>query len=563
MTLGARGPRLAGALPWPESAAERYRSLGLWQGQTLSEWLAERAERFAERIAVVDGAERVSYRELAQRVEVLARGFHALGLGDLERVVVQLPNGVALLETLFAVARLGAVPVLALPAHRAVELGAFCARASASVLVLPERHGASDMRPIARTLLAEHSALRNIVVHGNPDDADQRFVPLTRLRDGSLSRGVELPAARHCSSDVLLLQLSGGSTGVPKLIPRTHDDYLYSVRQSAEVCELDAQTRFLAALPMTHNFTLSSPGVLGALHVGGTVVACPHPSPDLVFSLLEGERVTLAAAVPSLVRAWVDAKRRCIGERQLGTLTLQVGGAKLEESLALAAIDTLGCKLQQVFGMAEGLVSYTRPSDPLEVVTTTQGRPMSPYDELRIVDPDAPELEVPDGAIGELQTRGPYTIVGYYEDRSTDARHFTTDGFYRTGDLVRRTPAGNLVVEGRIGERILRGGEKIAPIEVEEHLLAHPAIRDAAVVGAPDVLLGQRSHVFVVLADVRATLSTAEARRFLRERGLAEFKFPDVVHVLSEMPRTHVGKTDKKSLRARLETLAAPSTNTV
>ena len=212
-----------------------------------------------------------------------------------------------------------------------------------------------------------------------------------------------------------------------------------------------------------------------------------------------------------------------------------------------------GCRLQQVFGMAEGLVNYTVSSSHDPAVFSTQGRPLSPFDELRVVDPEQPEgPELPHGDIGELQTRGPYTIRGYFDDPSGQTRHFTRDGFYRTGDLVRKTAQGDLIVEGRLGERILRGGEKIAPLEVEDQLREHPLVRDVALVGTPDPYLGERSHAFVALVPGELGLSTAEARAFLRARGLADFKLPDVVHVISELPRTKVGKTDRAALRAEL-----------
>jgi 2,3-dihydroxybenzoate-AMP ligase len=248
----------------------------------------------------------------------------------------------------------------------------------------------------------------------------------------------------------------------------------------------------------------------------------------------------------------VEAKPRYEAERKYPELVLQVGGALLDAQLACATLDAFGCRLQQVFGMAEGLVNYTRLDAELSTVRNTQGRPMSPFDEVRVVDPENPEgPALEDGIAGELQTRGPYTIRGYFDDPDSNARCFTRDGFYRTGDLVRRTADGDLIVEGRLGDRILRGGEKIAPEEVEAHLREHDRVRDAAVVGAPDAYLGQRSHAFVVLDSV-TPLACAEVRLFLRQRGLAEFKLPDVLHVVTELPRTKVGKPDRRALRERL-----------
>ena len=170
---------------------------------------------------------------------------------------------------------------------------------------------------------------------------------------------------------------------------------------------------------------------------------------------------------------------------------------------------------------------------------------MSDGDEVRIVD-DAGEPVAP-GEIGELQVRGPYTIRGYYRLAEHNATAFTADGFYRSGDRVRRTADGDLVVEGRDKDQINRGGEKVSAEEVENLLLAHPLVHDAAVVAMPDPLLGERTCAFVV---ARAPApSRLVLKRYLRDCGLAAFKIPDRIEFMPRFPETGIGKTSKKSLR--------------
>ena len=286
------------------------------------------------------------------------------------------------------------------------------------------------------------------------------------------------------------------------------------------------------------------PGTFGVLHAGGRVVLARRPSPDEVFPLIEREHVTLAAAVPPLALVWLDAAADT--EHDLSSLeVLQVGGAKCSEEVARRVRPVLGAQLQQVFGMAEGLVNYTRLDDPEEVVVTTQGRPISPDDEVLVVDQDL--NPVPTGETGLLLTRGPYTIRGYYAADEHNATAFTPDGFYRTGDVVRFTAEGNIVVEGRDKDQINRGGEKVAPDEVENHLLAHPEVHDAAVVSMPDDYLGERTCAFVVPRGQppkkRALI------KFVRERGLAGYKVPDRVEIVDNFPQTGVGKISKRDLR--------------
>ncbi|MBM7114617.1 (2,3-dihydroxybenzoyl)adenylate synthase [Archangium primigenium] len=526
-----------GCPTWPEEFATRYRQAGYWRGETFGQLLRERAERHGARTALVGGTQRLSYRELDLRADQLAAGFHALGIQAGDRVVVQLPNLPEFLEVCFALFRLGALPVFALPAHRASEIGYFCEFAQAAAYIIPDKHGGFDYRTLAEQVRAQVPTLRHVIVVGDAG-------PFRALKDlYAEPRALTGPSP----SDVAFFQLSGGSTGVPKLIPRTHDDYIYSLRGSVEICQLDERSVYLCALPASHNFPLSSPGTLGTLYAGGTVVMASNPSPDECFALIARERVTITALVPPLAMIWLESAQS--RRHDLSSLrVLQVGGARLSDEAARRVRPTLGCTLQQVFGMAEGLVNYTRLDDAEERIVTTQGRPICPDDEVRVVDEDG--HDVAPGQTGQLLTRGPYTIRGYYRAEAHNARAFTPDGFYCTGDLVRLTPEGDLVVEGRAKDQINRGGDKVAAEEVENHLLAHPAVHNAAVVAVPDAFLGERSCAFIIARDTRPTAAALTA--FLRTRGLAAFKIPDRIEFVDTFPQTAVGKVSKKDLRASL-----------
>ncbi|UOE21652.1 (2,3-dihydroxybenzoyl)adenylate synthase [Thermobifida halotolerans] len=534
---------LDGCTPWPEEFAARYRAAGYWTGETFGEFLRERARRFADRVAVVGAGQRWTYAELDARADAMATGLARLGIASGDRVVVQLPNIPELLEVVFALFRLGALPVYALPAHRGSEITHLCATTGAKALVVTDRHGGFDYRSMVEGMRRQGTAPELVLVAGEAGG----HVPLDRARAESPDPAVYAAAD---PADVAFFQLSGGTTGLPKLIPRTHDDYLYSVRASAEVCDLGPDTVYLAALPAAHNFPMSSPGFLGVLHAGGRVVLAPNPAPETALALVETERVTITAVVPPIALLWLDAvEHGTQGGRDLSSLrVLQVGGAKFAPEAARRVRPVLGCALQQVFGMAEGLVNYTRLDDPEQVATTTQGRPLSPADEIRVVD-DA-DRPVPDGEVGHLLTRGPYTIRGYYRADAHNATAFTDDGFYRTGDLVRMDASGNLVVEGRAKDQINRGGEKVSAEEVENHILAHPAVHDAAVVGMSDPYLGERVCAYVISRSAPPTRS--ELLRFLRERGLAAYKIPDRVEFVERFPATGVGKTSRRELRREL-----------
>ncbi|MFD6972020.1 (2,3-dihydroxybenzoyl)adenylate synthase [Streptomyces sp. NPDC059949] len=550
--------------PWPEEYAARYRAAGWWRGETFGSVLRERASAHPDRIALVDpaggadgGRRTWTYAELDARADRMAAGFAARGIAPGDKVVVQLPNTAEFFEVVFALFRIGALPVFALPAHRRTEISYFCSFTGAAAYVIPSVHGGHDYRELAAAVRAEVPGLREVfVADGDPG-------AFTALADVPVPVPVPvgaLPGALHpvpAPEDLAFLQLSGGSTGVPKLIPRTHDDYIYSLWASNEICGVDADSVYLVALPAAHNFPLSSPGSLGTLYAGGRVVLAPQPVPDVAFPLIESEGVTITGLVPPLALLWTEAAAHT--DRDLSSLeVLLVGGAKFSEEAARRVRPGLGCTLQQVFGMAEGLVNYTRLDDPEETVVTTQGRPISPDDEIRIVDDE--DREVPPGEPGHLLTRGPYTIRGYWNAPEHNARSFTSDGFYRTGDIVRTTPTGHLVVEGRAKDQINRGGEKIAAEEVENHILAHPAVHDANVVGEPDPYLGERTCAYVILREGAEALRPAAVKKFVRERGLAAYKVPDRVEFVSAFPKTGVGKVSKRDLRTAAAPLPRPAT---
>ncbi|MER6526863.1 (2,3-dihydroxybenzoyl)adenylate synthase [Streptomyces sp. NPDC001508] len=531
---------------WSEAESARYRAAGHWEGVTFGARLRQAATGHGGRVALVDGDRRWTYADLDAKADRVAVGLRGLGIGRGDRVVVQLPNCAEFLLVWFALQRLGAVPVHAMPGHRRREIGHLVRLAGAVACVVPDRHARFDHRELMSDVRAEQgpgSSLRHVIVVGDPGPYDD-FVPFDALRvDASSASGPGSDAGGADPADLALLLLSGGTTGLPKLIPRTHDDYAYNARACAGVCALDPQAVYLAVLPIGFNLTFACPGVLGTLMAGGTVVIAPDPSPQTAFALIEREHVTMTSLTPPLVPHWMDEASS--GSWDLGSLAvLQVGGARLPEEHARKLGPALGVSVQQVFGMAEGLINLTRLDDPDDLVCTTQGRPVSPDDEVLVVDADG--RPVPDGTAGELLTRGPYTPRGYYRAAEHNRTAFTPDGYYRSGDVVRRLPTGHLVVVGRIKDQINRGGEKIPAVEVEEQLLTHPAVTAAALVGVPDERWGERSVAFVVCAG--AAPGAREVALHLQERGLAGYKAPDEVIQVPGLPLTAVGKVDKAAL---------------
>jgi 2,3-dihydroxybenzoate-AMP ligase len=338
--------------------------------------------------------------------------------------------------------------------------------------------------------------------------------------------------------------LSGGTTSLSKLIPRTHHDYVYNARVCSEVAGFSADTVFLAMLPLGHNYNLACPGMLGVFHAGGTLVIATTTDPAEVFTCVARERVTNMAAVVPLITTWLNGNIR----EQFDVSSLQVvqnGGARLAPELRARLRNELGCTPQEIYGTAEGLINMTRLADGDELLLHSSGAPVSEFDEIAVLD-DAGR-PVPDGEAGELVTRGPYTIRGYYNADAINAEAFTADGFYRMGDIVRKQ--GRYVyTEGRRKDLINRGGEKISCDEVENLIFGISQVRQVAVVAIPDPVFGEKACACVVLHP-GAELTFDALIAHLRAQQIASFKLPERLEVMTAFPVSPVGKILKRELR--------------
>jgi 2,3-dihydroxybenzoate-AMP ligase len=533
--------------PWPVDFAARYRQAGYWRGEPLTHLLEKQVQAQPEAIALICGERQLSYAELDVQATYLAQRLANLGFAPGDRALVQLANQSEFYIVFFALLKAGVAPVNALFSHSRLELLAYAGQVRPRLFIGSRQHPLFVDDAFLDQLQVAIPELDTLLFDGDVDPAH------------SLSTWFEPVAAQHVyeptpADQVAFFQLSGGSTGTPKLIPRTHDDYAYSVRRSVDICGFDRDTRYLCALPAAHNFALSSPGALGVFYAGGCVVLAADPGAATCFPLIARHRVSVAALVPPALSLWLQAaaeQRVELASLQL----LQVGGARLPEAQARRIGSELGCRLQQVFGMAEGLVNYTRLDDDEALIYGTQGCPMSPADEVRVLDRAGNPVAV--GEVGALLTRGPYTIRGYFQSPEHNAQAFDAEGFYRSGDLVRLRADGYLEVVGRIKDQINRGGEKIAAEEVENLLMAHPAITHAALVAMPDTALGEKSCAFVVSRD--PALKSIALRKFLRGLGVADYKLPDRFEQLDQLPMTAVGKVDKTRLRQRIAAHLTPT----
>ncbi len=553
MGHAGRASRLPGVVPFPPEYAERYRRDGYWGDRTLRDVFFPLFASHRERVAVVAADRSVTYGEVGARAERLARHLYARGIRPLDRVVVQLPNIPEFVYLYFALQRLGAIPLMALPPHRRHEIGHYVDFVGAVGYAVPDRLGHFDHLELAREIVAGAPSLRTVLVAG-PAPADPGFVSIGELLARPPEVGGDvLDALAVSPDDPCVFQLSGGTTGIPKVIPRSHNDYLYNTRAIAQFNDIRPDDALLIVIPISHNFPLASPGLQGFLLAGARVVLSPSARGADALRLIASTRVTHLELAPAVVIRWLTERAAdpVLAAVDLSSVrVINTGGQRFHPETKRRAEEAFpNARVQEVFGMAEGLLMIARLDDPADVRLETVGRPVCPADEVRLVDAD--RVEVPAGQPGELIVRGPYTLRGYFRAPEVNASRFTVDGFFCSGDVLRRHPSGNYVVEGRINDLINRGGEKISTEEVEEMILTHPAVTQVACVPMPDPVLGERTCACVVLRHGQA-LSVEQLSRFLTDRGLARFKHPERLERCDDLPLSPFGKVRKDELVARL-----------
>lgn len=534
---------LQGFVPFPPEFAQRYREKGYWQDRSLAQEFDAMFKRFAPRVALVDGDVSFTYAELDAVSSNLALNLLELGLTPLDRVVPTLPNVHEFVILYFALQKIGCIPIAALVTHRYAEISQFVNLSGATACIYPDATGDFRFAPIIERIQRESVHLKFRIVLGEAGEGEHS------LR-GLIERPARLPMSRLADiaidpMDPCIFQLSGGTTGIPKLIPRTNNDYAYNSKVAASVCEIDADAVLLLVLPIAHNLPLACPGIQGFMFNGAKVVLHGNTRPAEMFALIEKQRVTHLKVVPALLIRLINDPG-ATGFDLSSLRLIQSGGQRMQPEVRARTRALIpGVFVQENFGMSEGTLMFVRADDAEVVKLETCGRPVCPDDEVRLLDDDG--REVPMGEVGELTVRGPYTLRGYFGVPEYNARQFTPDGFYRSGDLMRMHPSGNYVVEGRKKDLINRGGEKISAEEVENLILMHPAVQNVACVPMPDAHMGEKMCAFVIF-KAGQSLTLKALVEFLMTKEIAKFKLPERLEPLSEFPVSTFGKVSKKAL---------------
>lgn len=534
---------LEGVVPFPPEFARRYRERGYWRDRSLRDEFAPIFATYASRVALIDGERQFTYAEIDRLSDNLALNLLELGVRPLDRLVLQLPNVAEFVLLYFALQKIGAIPIAALASHRFSEVSQFVQIAQAVGCVFPQRQGDFEFSPMIARVAKESPCMRFPIVLGQANAGEISLAELIE-KPARLGRG-ELDKIKLDPTDPCIFQLSGGTTGVPKLIPRTHNDYAYNSKAAAQVCGVGGDSVLLLVLPIAHNLPLACPGIQGFMFNGGKVVLCQSTRPEVMLPLVPKHRVSHIKVVPALLIRLINSPVLA-GLDTSSLRYIQSGGQRLQPEVRIRTHELIPtCFVQENFGMSEGLLMFVRADDPEDVRLETVGRPVCADDEVRLLDDD--DREVPFGEVGELCARGPYTLRGYYGAAEHNAKVFTNDGFYRSGDLMRQHPSGNYMVEGRKKDLINRGGEKISAEEIENLILSHPAVQNVACVAMPDPDLGERMCACVI-ARAGARLSLEELVSYLATKEIARFKLPERLELMDDFPLSTFGKVSKKSL---------------
>ncbi|MGB6119305.1 MAG: AMP-binding protein [Mesorhizobium sp.] len=550
-TSAAAGQRhvrlpIPGVVYPPQAALDQYLRDDCLTLETLAEGFRAAARAFPANIALKGPGLNMTYAELDALSSRLGAALINLGLKPLDRVVFQLNDSAELVIGWLACLKASLVPICTLAAHREHEIGYLAELAQAKVHFIQGDNPKFDDVSFARKMRDTVPSLSIILkARGKAEDGTEL---LSALIDSISQDDAErvLGAIDIDPFQVAVFQLSGGTTGIPKIIPRFNNEYLYNMRASAEWFAYGPDDVLFMPQPMVHNLNMSccfGPMLLS----GGTVTIAPDLRAETLIDLIKTTSPTwLMLGGPIVAR--IDTAIRS------GEIDLSNAKGVLSPNSAEKLRAMLGVPVYHAFGITEGCIMFTRPGDPAETLNTTHGRPVSVWDEVKILRPGTEE-EVPLGEVGTPAFKGPYTIHGYFNAPERNLETFTSDGYYLSGDLIKAVEIDgvrNFVYSGRLKDIVSRAGEKINCQEVEMAVIDHPSVAAVVAVPYPDPVYEERLCVYLILRGGQKAPTVRELGAFLEAFGMAKYKWPERIETVSEFPLTASGKLSRPELKAMI-----------
>ncbi|MBN1101817.1 MAG: AMP-binding protein [Deltaproteobacteria bacterium] len=534
-----------GFTPYDPTAAEIYEKRRWWLGMTLGDILDKSCDLYPLKEALVGEGKRYTYREFRRLVDHAAYGLLQHGLRAGDTMLLQLPNCPEFVISYFAMQKIGVVMVLLTVNHSLREIVHLANLTQPKGWILPDQYRGTDFLSMTRKVRTQGQTLERVYFLGEGvSSGELRFKDLLGSTADPREIRSALEEARPDPRDVCQILPSGGTTGLPKGAPRTHNDYLCNIEYTSKAWDLNVTDTCLVATTVGHNLALLVTVTASVFH-GATMVLLDSSRPDDFCRTIQEERVTCTGLVPTLISRYVSFDR--LHHYDMSSLKrIYVGAANSPPELVRQVEERIGGRYINAFGMVEGPLAQSRPQDPIEIRCNTIGRACCPYDELITLDEKGNRN--PPGKEGELAAKGPGVFTGYLKNPQANQDAFTKDGYFRTGDLAVIDLQGVIRITGRIKDIIIRGGENIAARDVEDMISSHPGVEYVAVVGMPDPDLGELVCAFIKPVD-GARLSYDDVIVHMKALDAAKAHLPARIEFVEQIPLTAAGKADKKALR--------------
>lgn len=540
---------LDGFVPYKKEDVEEYEKFRWWPGLTLGDLLDKAAAIYPDKEAFVDEQSRFTYAQARDKTNRLAVGLLGLGIQPQDRVLVQVPNWNEFLFAYFAVQKIGAIAVLLIDRYRQYEIGYLVQLTGATSWIVAEKYKKTDYLPIVEDVLKEQSQLKNVILARSKGHG--RLLSMENLMDKARMDKADfrnLSERRPDPNQVAHMGPTGGTTGLPKVVPRTHNSLVCAVEYAARSWEMDIHDTTLLAGPIGHDLTFTK-GICGSLFALGKAVFLDSMEMTDICQTIQRERVTAIVWVPTLAKRLTDFEGR--KDYDLSSLKrMHCGGGASLPDVIIGVREKLKCAFFNGYGGTEGQTTIPRSGDSLESLINTVGKPTCPYDTYKVVAPDGKEL--PPNHPGELMIKGPGVFTGYFKAPEENAKVFDKEGFFGTGDLAKIDEKGYVTLTGRIKEMINRGGESISATEIEKLIIGHPDVSLVAVIPMPDPVMGEKVCAYIQ-PKAGAKLSFEKIIAYLKERKASVLQLPERIEFVDTMPVTKAEKIDKKTLREDIE----------
>jgi non-ribosomal peptide synthetase component E (peptide arylation enzyme) len=538
-----------GFTPYDPEVAELYNKKRWWLGMTLGDMFDKTCDLYPNREGLVGSGKRYTFSQFRTVVDALAYNLIQEGFRPGETVLLQLPNWAEYPISYYALLKAGLVPVLLTVNHTAREIVHLANLTRPKGWIIPDQYRKTDYRPVIKKVKEENPGLTKVIVVG--EDIPVGCLAFAGLEEAGASAEEireTLEKARPDPGDVCQILPSGGTTGLPKGAPRTHNDYLCNIEYKSKAWQMNVTDTCLVASTVGHNLALVV-CVTGSVFHGAKMVLLDSTYPEDFCRIIQDEKVTCTGLVPTLISRTVKFDK--LGDYDLSSLKkIYVGAANSPPELVRTTEERLGVRYINAFGMVEGPLSQSRHEDPDEVRQETIGRPCCPYDDFKTLDSQG--NPTPPGVEGELAAKGPGIFTGYLKNPQANLSAFTPDGYFRTGDLAVIDEKRYIRITGRIKDIIIRGGENIAARDVEDLISSHPKVEYVAAIGMPDPDLGEQVCAYIKPVD-GSSISLEEIVQHLDKLEASKIHYPARVEMVSEMPLTAAGKADKKVLKKDIE----------